>query len=216
MARVFVLSPANSSGIRAQMVMRAGASFDLARRLRQREGAPLGEVFSFVSGLYFRGKLAYAQAFAAAPDPTFPITGEGVFIITPGAGLHSPSALVTVRTLQAFASIDVDHAQPSFRRPLLAACRRIDKRIGVACDVVLLGSVASPKYVDILAGVFGDRLKFPVDFVGRGDMSRGGLMLRCVAARQELDYAPVLGSVVHGPRPPKLTPLGRRPSGIGR
>jgi hypothetical protein len=98
----------------------------------------------------------------------------------------------------------------------LAACRRIDKRIGPSCEVVLLGSVASPKYVDVLSSVFRDRLKFPVDFVGRGDMSRGGLMLRCVAARQELEYAPVLGSVVHGPRAPKLTPLHRSPSRIGR
>jgi hypothetical protein len=212
MARVFLLSPANCSGIRAQMVMRTGASFDLARRLRQREGAPLGEVFSFMSGLYFRGKLAYARAFAAAPDPSCPVTGEGVFVITPGAGLHSPSASVTVRALQAFARVDVDPAEPSFRRPLLAACRKIDERIGLACDVVLLGSVASPKYVDVLSGVFGDRLKFPLAFVGRGDMSRGGLMLRCVADARELEYAPVVGSIVHGPRPPRLTPFGRGPS----
>jgi len=216
MARVFLLSPANCSGIRAQMVMRAGASFDLARRLRQREGAPLGEVFSFVSGLYFRGKLAYAQAFAAAPDPSCPVTGEGVFIITPGTGLHSPSAMVTVRTLEAFASVDVHHARPSFSQPLLAACRKVNKRIGAACEVVLLGSVASPKYVDVLSQVFGARLKFPIDFVGRGDMSRGGLMLRCVAAGRELDYVPVLGSVLHGPRPPKLVPLRRSPSGNGQ
>jgi len=216
MARIFLLSPANCSGIRAQMVMRAAASFDLARRLRQRNGVTLGEVFSFVSGLYFRGKLAYARAFAAAPNPGCPHTGEGVFVITPGAGLHSPSAPVTLRALQAFARVDVDPAEPTFRRPLIAACRLVGERIGPACDVVLLGSVASPKYVDVLSTVFGDRLKFPLDFVGRGDMSRGGLLLRCVAAQRELEYAPVIGSVVHGPRPPRLSPLGRGPAGTRR
>lgn len=211
MARIFLLSPANCSGIRARMVMREAASFDLARRLRQQHGAPLGEVFTFLSGLYFRGKLAYARAFAAAPDPGCPLTGEGVFVITPGDGLASPSAAVTRRALQAFARVDVDPADSRFRRPLVAAARRVRERIGPRCEVVLLGSVASPKYVDVLGAVFGDRLTFPLDFVGRGDMSRGGLLLRCVAAGRELEYGPVLGAVVHGPRPPRLAPLGRGP-----
>jgi hypothetical protein len=74
---------------------------------------------------------------------------------------------------------------------------------------VLLGSIASGKYADVLLEVFGTRLKFPVSFVGRGDMSRGGLMLRCVAAGQELEYVPVAGAVRHGPRPPRLTPSRR-------
>ena len=38
-------------------------------------------------------------------------------------------------------------------------------------------------------------------------MSRGGLLLRCVAAGEELPYVPVKGAVRHGPRPPKLAPL---------
>ena len=54
------------------------------------------------------------------------------------------------------------------------------------CGVVLLGSIASPKYVDVLQDIFGARLLFPADFVGRGDMSRGGLMLRSVSAAEEL------------------------------
>jgi hypothetical protein len=162
-----------------------------------------------LSGLYFRGKLAYARAFAAAPDPGCPLTGEGVFVITPGAGLDSPSAPITLRTLQAFARVEVDPVDPRFRRPLLAAARRVGERVGPRCEIVLLGSIASPKYVDILGTVFGNRLKFPLDFVGRGDMSRGGLLLRCVAAGRELEYAPVIGSVVRGPRPPRLSPFGR-------
>jgi hypothetical protein len=76
--------------------------------------------------------------------------------------------------------------------------------------VVLLGSIASPKYVDVLSNIFDRRLVFPTAFVGRGDMSRGGLLLRSVTAGRELEYAPLIGAVRHGPRPPKLEPLRRR------
>jgi hypothetical protein len=71
---------------------------------------------------------------------------------------------------------------------------------------VLLGSVASDKYVQILHEAFGDRLVFPQAFVGRGDMSRGGLLLRAVDAGEELDYVPVMTSVRRGSRPGKLPP----------
>jgi len=74
-------------------------------------------------------------------------------------------------------------------------------------EIVLLGSVASDKYVDPLLGVFGERLVFPPSFVGRGDMSRGGLLLRCVRSGEELTYVPVKGAVRHGPRPPRLPPI---------
>ena len=79
--------------------------------------------------------------------------------------------------------------------------------MGAECEVVLLGSVASGKYVEVLQPVFGDRLLFPSAFVGRGDMSRGGLMLRCVDSGDELEYVPIEGAVRRGRRPPKLTPL---------
>ena len=48
----------------------------------------------------------------------------------------------------------------------------------VVTQFVLLGSVATDKYVGPLLDVFGDRLYFPATFAGRGDMSRGGLLLR--------------------------------------
>ena len=75
---------------------------------------------------------------------------------------------------------------------------------GARCRFVLLGSVASARYVEPLLAIFGDRLFFPPAFVGRGDMSRGGVLLRCVAEGRELDYAPVAGAERHGPRPPRL------------
>jgi predicted kinase len=76
--------------------------------------------------------------------------------------------------------------------------------MGADCEVVLLGSVATPKYVEPLLEIFGERLMFPQEFVGRGDMSRGGLMLRCASEMRELTYVPVAGAVRHGARPPKL------------
>ena len=183
------------------------ATFDLAVQLRAREGAPIGDVFAFLSGLYFRGKLAYARAFARPPDPASPISGAGAFVITPSAGLRAVDTLVTLDALRAFARVDISVDNPRYRRPLEASARAIDGDIGPDCQVVLLGSIASPKYVDILQAIFGDRLRFPADFVGRGDMSRGGLMLRCVSSGDELDYIPVAGAIRNGKRPPKLEPL---------
>src|SRR5688572_27821793 len=209
MARIFLLSPASCSGNRARIVMSERATFDLAVRLRQRDGAPLGEVFSFLSGLYFRGKLAYARAFAAAPDPSSAVSGCGVFIITPTAGLRSPDTSVTLDALRTFATVDVCADNPKYRKPLERAANAVAGDIGTDCEVVLLGSIASPKYVDVLQGIFGARLMFPAEFVGRGDMSRGGLLLRCAAARYELTYVPVAGAVRHGQRPPKLDPKTR-------
>jgi hypothetical protein len=206
--RIFLLSPANCGGARARMVMSERATFPLAVRLRSAEGAPIGDVFSFLSGLYFRGKVTYARAFASPPDPESALSGAGVFVITPTAGLRSADTPVTLDALKAFANVDVDAANPKYRRPLERSARAIAAELG-DCDVVLLGSIASPKYVDVLQGIFGERLLFPADFVGRGDMSRGGLLLRSVSAVQELEYIPVAGAVRHGQRPPKLDPATR-------
>jgi hypothetical protein len=210
MSRVFLLSPANCGGTRAKQVLSPNARFDLAVELRSRRGAMLGDVFMFVSGLYFRGKLTYALRFAAPPDGDTPIAGCGVHIITPTAGLRSPDTYVTHKAVQAFGAGDVHQDNAAYRRPLERSARALAREIGPECDVVLLGSIASPKYVDVLLGIFGERLRFPIDFVGRGDMSRGGLLLRRAREGVELEYAAVAGAVRHGARPPKLPPLGRR------
>jgi hypothetical protein len=205
--RIFLISPANCGGPRAKMVLSDRATFDLAQRLRARDGAAIGEVFAFVSGLYFKGKLAYALRFARPPDPGAPLTGSGALVITPSAGLRPAETRVTADAIRAFAAVDIAANDPRYRAPLLASARALDEEIGPDCDVVLLGSIASAKYVDVLTGVFGARLRFPIAFVGRGDMSRGGLLLRSVRAGEELEYAPVEGAVRHGPRPPKLAPI---------
>jgi hypothetical protein len=209
--RIFLLSPANCGGVRAKMVSSPTAQFDLAQQLRTPAGAPLGDVFAFVSGLYFRGKLAYARRFARPPDPDDPVVAGGVLVITPNAGLRSVDTPVTTESFRAFANVPIDLGNPKYVRPLSASARALAEAAGPDCEVVLLGSVASGKYVELLLPIFGDRLLFPPDFIGRGDMSRGGLMLRCVYAGQELPYVPLRGAVRHGARPPKLAPLPGSP-----
>jgi hypothetical protein len=204
--RIFLLSPAYCGGERARLFMSPRAEFELARRLRSPDGAPIGDVFSFLSGLYFRGKLAYAREFASPPAGL-----PGALVITPNEGLRSPDEPVTVARLKRFARGDIDEKKRSYRQPLLRDARLIAEAAGESCEIVLLGSVASGKYVDVLTKVFGERLLFPISFVGRGDMSRGGLMLRSSRSGAELDYVPVAGAVRHGPRPARLPPLPRRP-----
>jgi hypothetical protein len=199
-ARVFLLSPANCNGKRARLVLRPGAGFDLAVRLRT-GGAPLGEVFSFMSGLYFRGKLAYARAFARTPAGR-----TGVLVITPGGGLRPADDPVDLTTLAEYARIAIDHHEPRYRTPLAQDAHELAAWLGTHGEAVLLGSIATDKYVDVLTDALGSRLRFPGTFVGRGDMSRGGLMLRCAADRQELRYISVAGAVLNGKRPPKLEP----------
>ena len=208
--RIFLLSPAHCGGTRARQALSVNARFALAEQLRSPHGAQLGDLFAFVSGLYFRGKLAYARRFAAVADPGNPVVGGGVHVITPTAGLRSPDTPVTASALRAFADGDVHQDNAAYRVPLERSAGALAREIGGESDVVLLGSIASPKYVDVLLAIFGERLVFPVDFVGRGDMSRGGLLLRKVAEGRELEYAAVTGAVLHGARPPKLPPLPRR------
>jgi hypothetical protein len=186
---VFLLSPAHCGGLRSHLLLGADARCDLAQRLRLTPGAPLGEVMAFLSGLYFRGKLSYARAFARPPADC-----PGVLVITPHAGLREADAPVTAQELRRAAAVDIRADNPRYRGPLTRTGLALSDRLGPDADVVLLGSVATDKYLDVLAPVFGDRLRFPAEFLGRGDMSRGALMLRCVRAGRELEYlrAPVL------------------------
>lgn len=207
--RVFLLSPANCGGIRGRMVVSEAAQFPLAQMMRTPGGAPLGDVFSFVSGLYFRGKLAYARRFACPPDPADPLVAGGTLVMTPNAGLRAAETPLTAVSLRAFAATSIDLANPEYRLPMARAASALRDAVGPDCDMVLLGSIASDKYVEVLLPIFGEKLLFPLAFVGRGDMSRGGLMLRCVESGTELDYVSVAGAVRHGRRPPRLQPLTR-------
>ena len=200
---VFLLSPARCDGRRAAVLMSERAEFELARRIRG-DGAPLGEVFSFLSGLYFRGKLAYAREFGSA------------FVITTDRGLVDPDAMIRRDDLVAFSAVDIAAGNERFLDPLRRDLATLAKRVGKSGRVVLLGSIATPKYVALLTEILGERLLFPSEFVGRGDMSRGGLLLRCVKEKRELEYVPVLGAVRHGKRPPKLEPLKKENESFNR
>jgi hypothetical protein len=207
--RVFLLSPANASGIRARLILGEQARFELAVRLRESR-VPLGEVFSFISGLYFRGKLAYAHAFAEPPA-----AAPGILIITASRGLVPPETPLTLDELREIAEVPIHAGDPRYRGPLERDALHLAQQIGSGGEVVLLGSIATPKYVEPLLGIFGDHLVFPADFVGRGDMSRGGLMLRSARDGVQLRYVSVAKSLRHGPRPPKQPKLPRvscRPS----
>ena len=198
---VFLLSPAHCGGRRAQFLFREGADFPLALRMRE-TGAPIGEVFAFLSGLYFRGKLAYGHAFAQRASAP-----HGVLVITPGLGLIDPDRVVTLADLRAIAEVGVAVDEPRYRAPLEEHAAALAASLTGDDRVVLLGSIATGKYVDVIERHLDGRLRFPAEFVGRGDMSRGGLMLRRVESREELTYVPIAGAVRHGPRPPKLEPL---------
>jgi hypothetical protein len=199
--RVFLLSPANAGGERARMILNDRAQFDLAVRLRG-GGAPIGDLFTFVSGLYFRGKIAYSSTFADPPEGL-----SATLIVTADRGLVPPETPITVDQFRWMAAVPVDLAEERYRAPLVAAALELERQAGANCAFVLLGSIATPKYVEPLMNVFGDRLLFPAQFVGRGDMSRGGLLLRCAQDRAELEYVPVRGAVRSGARPPKLPKL---------
>jgi hypothetical protein len=199
-APCFLLSPANCSGRRAALLFNERAQFFLARKLRE-EGATLGEVFSFLSGLYFRGKLTYARAFA---QPTG--ASSGIAVMTAGRGLVDPDTVIRLEDLRAFASVPIDLKQRRYREPLERAAAALSQDLPAGGRVVLLGSIASDKYVEILLEAFGECLLFPQAFVGRGDMSRGGLLLRAVDAGEELTYVPVAGTIRRGARRAKLAP----------
>jgi hypothetical protein len=208
--RVFLLSPARLDGERGRQLFQPATLFPVARALRTREGCPIGDVFRFVSGLYFRGKLAYGNAFARPPAGAQAAwMGNGALVITQNRGMVPVTTRVCLEHLESFASTDIHADEPGFRKPFARDARLVADAVGKDGEVVLLGSIASAKYVDVLVEVFGDRLLFPSAFVGRGDMSRGGLLLRSVDAKTELDYIPVKGAVRHGTRPPKLTPRKR-------
>ena len=181
------------------MLLRPEATFELARRV-QIGDATLGEVFAFCSGLYFRGKLAYARHFARPPA-----NAPGALVITPSRGLMPWDSPVDPACLHEFASVPVDVSEPRYIEPLTASATAL-ARLDVD-EVILLGSIATGKYVECLLPLFKERLRFPSDFVGRGDMSRGGLLLRRVAGNEELSYVPVLGAIRRGARPQKLAPM---------
>lgn len=161
-----------------------------------------------MSGLYFRGKLTYASRFAIEPG--------SCLVITPTRGLQPPDLPVSVELIEEFAETDIAAGDARYREPLERDVHRLAARLAPHSRVVLLGSIASDKYVDVLRPLLGPRLHYPIAFVGRGDMSRGGLLLRQADSGEELDYVPLDAAATRrGARPPKLAPLARGRNGHG-
>ncbi len=182
---IFLLSPASTSGVRAKQLVSPRAEFGAAQRYRSEEGVTIAEAFAFMSALYFRGKILYSLHFAR---PSGGLSDLGVYVIAPGFGLVGPDWRITEERFEVMRKTPVDVTKRSYRKPLEKEAEEIASRIESDTQVVLLGSVATGKYVDVLLPVFGERLRFPAAFAGLGDMSRGGLMLRAVRENKELEY----------------------------
>lgn len=200
MRKIFLLSPAKVSGVRAGWLLNPKATFPLARQFHG-EGLPLGEVFAFASGLYFRGKLTYARRFASEER------GALVRVITTNAGLVDPEFRLTPKSLQAFGEVDIAAEDPRYHEPLRRDAKALARKLGKDGRAVLLGGIATAKYRDVLLECFGERLVFPGDFIGRGDMSRGGLLLRAARAGVELPYITVAGAVLTGRRAKRISEM---------
>jgi hypothetical protein len=186
---VYLLSPANSAGQRAKMLVNPAANFELAQRLRD-TGISLGEAFSFMSSLYFRGKLAYTAAFAQDRGAT-----AGTWIITSSRGLLRPETVVKLRELEEISNERILADNPKYRDPLERDLRVLSEAVGSQGRAVLLGSIASKKYIPLLLEILGERLVVPRAFVGMGNMQRGALLLRCSREKCELEYVAV-GEIV--------------------
>jgi hypothetical protein len=178
-SKIFLLSPASLGGLRAKQLMSPRAGFDAAVRYRSEAGVPIALAFAFMSALYFRGKIAYALEFGGI---------ENTYVITTGFGLVPPDWCIDQARMKKMQKIDVDVNVRAYAKPLRDTATKLAASLDDDAEVVLLGSVATGKYVDILWPIFGKRLRFPAAFAGLGDMSRGGLMLRAARAKKELEY----------------------------
>src|SRR5688500_9851724 len=159
---VMLLSPAKLGGRRGQLLFNPQAEFPLAGQLRSAEGAALGEVFSFISGLYFRGKASYARHFARTRNGS-----PAALVISAGGGLCELAQPGTLDRLRGWAAVAIHEDNPHFTAPLYRHATALLERHDAATRFVLLGSVASNKYALPLLDIFGDRLLFPREFAGR-------------------------------------------------
>jgi hypothetical protein len=196
---MFLLSPAYTGGRRAELLLKGDAGFPLARRFREGGPVTLGEAFTFLSGLYFRGKLAYATRFARPPQRR-----PGVWVITANRGLLPADQPVTLQELTQLGSADVTFDDSRYRMPLERDALVLGANPDT--DYILLGSVATDRYAELLVSVLGTRLLYPVDFVDRVDMSRAALMLQAARSGRELRYQPLAEAVRRAPNASRLIP----------
>jgi hypothetical protein len=183
--RIFLLSPATAHGAKGKTLLEAEPRTPAARRFRE-EGMAVGDVFRYLSGLYFNGKLTYARTLGAPPSG---LEGMEALVISMTDGLLAPEMPVGPEELRRYAA--AERGSEAGRRALEEDARALASEVGDECDVVLLGALATGKYTDALLPVFGERLLYPRALLGLGQLDRGALLFRCVRAGTELDYAPV-------------------------
>jgi hypothetical protein len=183
---IFLLSPARLDGERGRALLDGKGASALMGELRSAHGCSVEAVFCFVSSLYFRGKAAYARAFGVRTAPL-----PSAYVMTAGGGLLSLDEPVTVARLEGWSRVAVSPDNPHFVAPLLRHATGLLDACDQATRFVLLGSVASRKYVGPLLDVFGERLLYPSELAGRGDMARGKLLLAAAREQRELGYASV-------------------------
>lgn len=179
---LFLLSPANLGGERARLLTSAQARFPAAARYRQ-GGLTIGEAFAWISSLYFRAKLHYARRFGSLA------TGSAVLVIAPGFGLVPEDWPLSSDRWRRLRRVPVDPRRPAFRRPLATACDELRQRLSADDRIVFLGGLSAERYLSVLGPALGPHLLIPRDFVSRGQMQRGSLLLRAIRDDEELVYA---------------------------
>jgi hypothetical protein len=179
----FLLSPAHLGGARAARLTSLDARFAVAQSYR--DGTlSIGEAFSWISALYFRAKLRYARHFGARHG------GGPAQVIAPGFGLVAEDWLLSGERFTRLCQVPVDTQDRRFRQPLEAACAGLARSLDRDDRIVFLGGLAGDRYLAVLAPALGPRLFVPIDFVGRGQMQRGSLLLQAIAENRELAYSP--------------------------
>jgi hypothetical protein len=199
---IFLLSPADASGRRGQMLLNPKSQFELAQRLRT-SGITLGEAYSFMSSLYFRGKLSYAATFANQTHDQ-----PSIQIITPTRGLLSPHTTLNLSDLSDLGLERILEKNPRYRDPLERDLRKLSESLGTEGKVIFLGSLGTKRYIPLLKEILGNRILVPRDFLGMGNMKRGAVLLRCVREHRQLSYVTLADTEVT--RKPKLGPSKRQ------
>ena len=147
----------------------------------------------------------YASRFGR-PPPSLP----PALVITPTRGLQSPSLPISRSLIEEFASLDWHRPTRAFwirsSRVRVSFVHRSSQRCAWSCSGASRRAGTSSRWrASSRAGC-----NYPAEFVGRGDMSRGGLLLRHAEEGRELDYVPLAAGLTrHGAKPPKLPPLPR-------
>ena len=209
--RIFLLSPASTDGLRAQQLTSPRAGFGAAERYRSPEGVTIEEAFTFMSSLYFRGKIGYARHFAA-PPPELALGSRTTasWSSLPASGWCRRACRITPEEMKKLRRTPVDLKSRAYCAPMK---KHVEQLRDLAPDG--LGGAPGQRRDRQVRGPAAagprDRLLFPRDFAGAGDMKRGGMMLRAVREDRELSLRHPRRAPPPRPRLKLLAGSGSRP-----